>query len=160
MPTEDAWLAEIGSDKAVTADNYAGEAKPAIWLASERIAQAWMQYVKDTEVADTTPPPAPTNLRITGKELTWNAQADLESGLAGFIIERNGETVARLPQQGKNPFGRPIFQNLQYSDTPTQPLVSMKFVDADADLSKPRTYRVFSLNTRELKSEPASIDAR
>ena len=68
-----------------------------------------------------------------GNELTWEAEADPESGLAGFIIERDGKELAKLPEQGKNPFGRPIFQNLQYSDTPTQPLVPLRFADTKAE---------------------------
>ena len=115
-----------------------------------------MQYVKDTAVTDTTPPPAPTNLRVNGNELTWEAEADLESGLASFIIERDGQFLANVPEQGKNPFGRPIFQNLQYSDTPTQPLVPMRFTDTKAEPGKKHTYRVIAVNTVGLKSKPSA----
>jgi len=111
-----------------------------------------MQYSKDTALTDTTPPPAPTNLRVNGNELTWEVEADLESGLAGFIIERDGRFRAKIPEQGKNPFGRPIFQNLQYSDTPTQPLVPLRFTDDTANLSKQHTYRVVAVNTVGLRS--------
>jgi hypothetical protein len=117
-----------------------------------------MQYVRDTAVADTTPPPAPTNLRVRGNQLTWEAEADLESGLARFIIERDGEFLANLPQQGKNRFGRAIFQNLQYSDTPTQPLVPMHFTDTETDPGRKHVYRVIAVNTVGLKSTPA-VDA-
>jgi len=63
-----------------------------------------MQYVKDTAVIDTTPPPAPTNLLVQGHELSWEAEADLESGLARIVIERDGEFLANVPEQGKSPF--------------------------------------------------------
>ena len=106
-----------------------------------------MEYVKDTKVTDTTPPPAPTNVRVQGNKLTWEAEADLESGLASFVIERDGQFLATVPEQGKNPFGRPVFQNLQYSDTPTQPLVPMQFTDAKAEPGKKHTYRVIAVNT-------------
>ena len=62
-----------------------------------------MQYVKDTAVADKTPPPAPTNVRVSGNELSWEAEADLESGLASFIIERDGKFLANVPEQGQEP---------------------------------------------------------
>jgi hypothetical protein len=117
-----------------------------------------MQYVKDTEVTDNTPPPAPTNLRVRGNELTWEAEADLESGLASFIIERDGRFLANVPEQGKNRFGRPIFQNLQYSDTPTQPLVPMHFIDTKSESDRNHTYRVIAVNTVGLKSK-SSADA-
>jgi hypothetical protein len=112
-----------------------------------------MAYVKDTALPDTTPPPAPTNLRVTGNQLAWQAEADLESGLAGFIIERDGKEIAKLPEQPKNPFGRPIFQGLQYSDTPTQPLVPLTFTDKTAEPGKQHSYRVIAVNTVGLKSK-------
>ena len=153
MPTDTAWLADPAGIEAVPAAKFAGDPLKAAWLPNEAIARAWMQYVKDTAVADTTPPPAPANLRVQGNELSWEAEADLESGLAGFIIERDGEFLAHLPERGKNPFGRPIFQNLQYSDTPTQPLVPMQFTDSKAEPGKKHTYRVVAVNTVGLKSE-------
>ena len=125
MPTDKAWLASITGIEALPAAKFAGDPLKAAWLPSEAIAKSWMQYVKDTAVSDGTPPPAPTNVRLKGNELTWEAEADLESGLARFIIERDGKFLAHVPERGKNPFGRPLFQNLQYSDTPTQPLVQM-----------------------------------
>ena len=121
-------------------------------MPNEGIAHAWIQYVKDTGVSDTSPPPAPTNLRVSGNELSWEAEADLESGLASFIIERDGQFLANHPEQGKNPFGRPVFQNLQYSDTPTQPLVPLQFTDSKAEPGKNHTYRVIAVNTVGLKS--------
>ncbi|MEO8353661.1 MAG: hypothetical protein ABI680_18190, partial [Chthoniobacteraceae bacterium] len=97
-------------------------------------------------------PPAPTNLRVNGQELTWDAEADLESGLAHFIIERDGKPIATVPEQPKNPFGRPIFQGLQYSDTPSQPLVAMRFTDTKAEAGKEHHYRVIAVNTVGLES--------
>jgi len=106
----------------------------------------------DTGVTDISPPPAPANLRIRGNELTWEAEADVESGLAGFVIERDGQFLANFPEQNKNPFGRPVFQKLQYSDTPVQPLVQMRFTDTKAESGKSHNYRVLSVNTVGLKS--------
>jgi len=156
MPTDRAWLASPTGFEAVPAAQFAGDPLTAAWLPSESVARIWMQYVKDTAVTDTTPPPAPQNLRSSGNELSWEADADLESGLAGFVIERDGQFLAKLPEQGKNPFGRPVFQNLQYSDTPTQPLVPMRFVDAKADVGKKHTYRVIAVNTVGLRSVPSA----
>src|SRR5262249_14407539 len=127
MPTTDAWLAPLTSGEAVRAAKFAGKPFQAVWLPNEAMAKAWMHYVNDTAVTDVTPPPAPTTLRLQGNDLTWEAEADLESGLASFVIERDGQFLVQVPEQGKNAFGRPIFQNLQYSDTPTQPLVPMRY---------------------------------
>jgi hypothetical protein len=156
MPTDNAWLALPTGSEATPAAKYSGEPLKAAWLPNEAMAKAWMEYVKDTNVSDTTPPPAPTDIQLRGNKLTWRAEADLESGLATFIIERDGRVLATLPEKGKNPFGRPVFQNLQYSDTPTQPLTPMQFTDATAEAGKKYTYRVIAVNTVGLKSKPSS----
>jgi hypothetical protein len=118
MPTDQAWLAPVLGGEALPAAKYKGDSMKAAWLPNQAIAKAWMEYVKDTKVTDASPPPAPTNVRVQGNKLTWEAEADLESGLAYFIIERDGQFLAQVPEQPKNPFGRTLFQNLQYSDTP------------------------------------------
>jgi len=154
MPPEPAWVSEpTGTHSEIATST--NEPLTKAWLPCESVALAWRQYVKDTNVTDTTPPPAPTDVRLTGNELTWMAEADLESGLASFIIERNGEPLVALPEAGKNPFGRPVFQGLQYSDTPPQPLVEMRFTDTTAPAGKPHAYRVRAVNTAGLKSEPS-----
>ncbi len=158
MRASAAWLAplnEAGTNfiAPVPAGNFVGVKETSVWLPNKAIAQAWAQYVKDTAVTDVTPPPAPKKLRVKGNELTWEAEADVESGLAHFIIERDGQFLATLPDQGKNPFGRPILQNLQYSDTPTQPLAQMRFTDLKAEASKGHRYRVIAVNTVGLKSK-------
>jgi lysophospholipase L1-like esterase/pimeloyl-ACP methyl ester carboxylesterase len=155
MPTEPTWLSPIRGGEAQPQEKFSGNKLEAGWLPNEAIAKAWMEYVKDTKVSDMTPPPAPSEVRLTGAKLTWNTEADLESGLAGFAIERDGQLLATLPAQGRNPFGRPVFQNLQYSDTPTQPLVPMEFTDPKPEAGKVHVYRVTAINTVGLKSKPS-----
>jgi pimeloyl-ACP methyl ester carboxylesterase len=156
MSTESYWLAPPLGTVAASQANFDGDALQAGWLPNDAIATKWMQYVQNTEVADTTAPPPPTHLQITGTQLTWQVAADLESGLAGFIIQRDGELLAKIPENGKNPFGRPLFQNLQYSDTPAQPLVPMQYTDATADPDSTHAYRVIAINTVGLQSPPST----
>jgi len=156
MPTDTAWLAPITGDTAQPAAKTDDDANKLGWLPNESVARLWEQYVKDSAVTDTTPPPAPTNVRVEGNHLTWQAEADLESGLASFLIERDGQPLAEL--SGKNRFGRPLFQDLQYSDTPALPLIPMHYVDETAEPGKPHTYRVTAVNTVGLKS-PRSSEA-
>lgn len=156
MPADRAWLAPPTGSEATPAAAYAGEPLKAAWLPNAATAKAWTEYVRDTKVSDTTPPPAPTDVRVRGNTLTWTAEADPESGLASFVIERDGQVLATVPETGKNPFGRPVFQNLQYSDTPTQPLVPMQFTDTKAEAGKKCTYRVIAVNTAGLKSKPSA----
>lgn len=156
MPTENAYLAAPTGEEAVATAKFSGDARKAAWLPNESIARAWMQYVKDTTVEDRTPPPAPTDVRVSGNKLTWDAEADLESGLASFIIERDGKLLTSVPEKSNNPFGRPIFQNLQYSDTPTQPLVPFRFTDSTAKPGDKHTYLIIAVNTLGLKSRPSA----
>ena len=76
------------------------------------------------------------------------------NGKGAFVIERDGQFLAHFPEQPKNPFGRPIVQNLQYSDTPTQPLVSLQFTDSKAEPGKKHRYSVTAVNTAGLRSAP------
>jgi hypothetical protein len=159
MPEEAAWLVPLNVKEQnaiapLPAARFSGEPETSVWLPNATVAKAWAQYVKDTAVVDTTPPPAPFNVRIKGNELTWEAEADLGSGLARFIIERDGQLLATVPEQAKNPFGRAIFQNLQYSDTPTQPLIQMRFEDTTAQPGRKHRYGVIAVNTAGLKSKP------
>jgi len=156
MPTHAAFLAPFLGKKAVAETDYVGDKTLASWLPNQAVADLWTDYVRDSAVPDTTPPPAPFGLEVAptdkGNLLTWQVEADLESGLARCFIVRDGKRIAAVPKDNKNRFGRPVFQGLQYSDTPTMPLVRMRFVDADAEPGKKHRYRVVAENTVGLKS--------
>jgi hypothetical protein len=92
---------------------------------------------------------------LAGNELTWDAVADVESGIAGFIIERDGERLGDRPAPGKNPYGRDVFQGLQYSDTPLFPLVPLRYIDETASAELQHRYRVMAVNTAGLESPPS-----
>ncbi len=154
MSKEHAWLAHHKDSKAAPAAKFDGNPLEATWLPNEAIAHLWERYVVDTNIPDPSPPPAPKNVRVTEGILNWEAEADLQSGLARFIIHRDGKFLAKVPSDSKNPYGRPVFQNLQYSDTPTQPLVTMQFKDTSAEPGKRHLYQVISVNTVGLNSEP------
>ena len=153
MPIDGAWLAPLLGEKAVPEAKYSNDKTSSVWLPNEAIAKAWMHYVKDTNIPDETPPPSPTDLKVRANVLSWSAEADIESGLAHFVILRDGKEIATVPKDPKNRFGRPIFQGLQYSDTPLAPLVQMRFTDEGATPGKKHDYRIISVNTVGLKSE-------
>lgn len=158
MPLQESWLAVPTATLAVPAAKFDGDVRQAAWLPNATIAKKWMEYVTDTAVTDTTPPPAPTHVKLSENELTWQIVADLESGLASFIIERDGQFLATIPDQGNTPFGRPVFQNLQYSDTPTQPLVPLRYVDVTAVAGQQYQYTIRSVNTVGLESKPTAAE--
>jgi len=153
MPTGDVWLAKLLSTEAKPATEFDGDPNQSVWLPNAAIAAAWSQYVTDSAVVDTTPPPAPSKPAVKGNELTWTARADLQSGIERFLVERDGQIVASVPEEPKNPFGRPLFQGLQYSDTPAAPLVEMRYTDTTAESGKAHSYRIIAVNTAGVKSE-------
>ena len=152
---ETAWLAPRTGTVATVASAFDGDPHKAGWLPNKDIASKWMQYVSDTRVTDSTPPPAPYNVRVQGNTITWKSDADLESGLAKFVIRRDGKFLANVPKGDSNRFGRPIFQGLQYSDTPLQPLVKMEFTDETSVAGAKHSYQVLAVNTADLKSTPS-----
>jgi len=158
-----AWLAPLGSDTAVQAADYKEKPEESVWLPNKAVAKAWMEYIKTGAVSDTTPPPTPFNVQVTedgdhGREIRWDAEADFESGIGGFIVMRDGKELARVPEQPAGKFGRPLFQSMTYHDTPDQPMPQMRFVDASAKHGEKHAYAVMALNSVGLKSEPATAE--
>ena len=146
------------------ANQLSSEALKWSWLPNERIARLWTQYSKDSAVPDETPPPAPTKAVLDGEILVWECEADLESGLACFVIELDGKEIARVPEKSNNPFGRPVFQGLQYSDTPPQPLAQMRLsipknAESRSDSSSQK-WTIHSVNTVGRASSKAIVSKR
>ncbi len=159
MPTNGAWLAPWPGDSAQPAAQFAGDPAKAVWLPNERIANAWAEYVKAAVVSDSTPPPSPFDLKarpLCGTvELTWEAEADLESGLAGFVIERDGAEIATVPSGPVSKRAGTVFQRISFHDTPEPPMPAMRFTDAGVPPGPRHHYRVSALNTAGLKSKPS-----
>ena len=155
------WLAPVEGERAEPAIAYHGEAREAVWLPDERVARAWMEYVKTGAVDDITPPPAPSAVKAIATpegafEVTWDAVVDLDSGLRAFIVRRDGRELARVPEKPAGRFGRPLFQGLSYHDTPEKPLTTMRLVDTTAANGSKPEYEVIAVNSVGLESEPSA----
>ena len=155
-----AWFATLLGEEAQPAAKFSGNASEAVWLPNAQVAKAWVEYVITGEVADITPPPVPTNVKAAAKadgtvEVTWDAEADFESGIAAFIIQRDGKDVTRVPEKPVGKFGKPLFQTMSYHDTPEKPLPVMRFNDSSAKPGEKHEYRVIIVNSAELKSQPS-----
>jgi hypothetical protein len=154
------WLAPLQGATAVPAADFKEDPAEAVWLPGERVAKAWMEYVEKGAVGDETPPPAPFDLKAkttpeNAVELTWDADADLESGVRGFIIKRDGQEIGRVPEKPTGRFGRPLFQVMSYHDTPEKTLPAMRFVDPSPAPGAASNYRVIAVNSVGLSSEPS-----
>ena len=161
MDTSKAWLAPLFGDEAKSAAEFKGNPNEAVWLPNEAVAKAWMQYVKTGATSDTTPPPAPFNVRVSlkedqGTEITWDAEADFESGIQQFIVLRDGQELTEVPEKPIGKFGRPLFQSMTYHDTPSQPLLEMRYLDASAKPGETHTYSIITVNSVGLKSAPSA----
>jgi len=98
----------------------------------------------------TAPPTAPFILKATSKtdgtEITWDAEADFESGIQQFIVIRDGQELAKVPEKPIGKFGRPLFQSMTYHDTPSQPMPEMHYLDASAKPGETHTYSIITVN--------------
>jgi pimeloyl-ACP methyl ester carboxylesterase len=156
------WLAPFLSQTAVPASSYKGNPLEAVWLPNEQVAKIWTEYVKNGTVADVTPPLPPLNVRVTsrgsgGNEITWDAEADFESGIGGFIVMRDNRALARLPTMTPPVvYGRPLFQGLSYHDTPEGPLPEMRYLDVSAKPGEKHTYSILIVNSAGVPSEPSA----
>jgi hypothetical protein len=152
------WLAPMFGKEAVPAAEYHGELNESVWLPDETVAKAWTEYVKTGAVGDRTPPPAPFHIKASyrgerGTEITWNADADFESGIRSFVVLRDGVDLAKLPQDPVGRFGRPLFQGMTYHDTPTQPLAELRYFDTTTAAGDKHVYSVVAINGVGLKSD-------
>lgn len=90
-----------------------------------------------------------------GVDLTWAAEAAIESGLRGFVILRNGKEVAALPEKPRKQAGRALFRGRSYHDTPEKPLPAMRYVDKAAKSGEKPIYAGIAVNGAGLKSDAA-----
>ncbi len=154
LPAADAGTQTLTSTAAAKAD----------WETT--VAGKVAEYIRTGAVSDETPPPAPLEVTATRDSagpvrVAWKAEADFESGIRGFIIERDGKRIGRVPEKPVGRFGRPLFQSMSYHDTPQQPLPKMQFVDKNAPsagccFSSLPTYRVRTVNSVGLESQPTA----
>ncbi|WP_437223282.1 hypothetical protein SH661x_003150 [Planctomicrobium sp. SH661] len=159
-----AWLARKNETIAVSAKDFQGDTDSATWLPNAAFAKAWMEYVQTGEVSDDTPPPAPFDVQVTSHSdslqsrlITWNADADMESGCRQFLVLRNGEVIGQVPETPVGKYGRPLFQTNSYHDTPIRPWPKMEFLDESSSAGEASTYQVISVNGVGLKSDPAGV---
>jgi hypothetical protein len=91
-----------------------------------------------------------------GNEITWEAEADIVSGLGGFIVIRDGRGIAKLPTQPPEVvYGRLLFQGLSYHDTPVAPIPQMRHVDMSAQPGAKHVYTVIALSSAGVPSMPS-----
>jgi len=99
------WLADTLSLNTYAYDKYPGDPAALSWLPDSIVAAKWKEFVITGTVIDRTPPPVPygltkKRLHNMAVELTWKADADIESGIKQFHIYDGARLIARFPEHG------------------------------------------------------------
>lgn len=162
VDTSSGWLAPFLGDSASALAQFQGNPQEAGWLPNEAVARAWMEYVKTGAVGDATPPAPPSKVHTARLddgtvELTWDADADFESGLKEFVIMRDGKELGHVPEKPVGRFGRALFQAMSYHDTPERPLAQMRYLDQSAPEGALGRYEVIAVNSVGLASRAAGV---
>lgn len=134
---------------------------------SNRIAKLCREYAKTGNVTDTTPPEPPFGLRVEQKginavEISFNANADLESGIKNFHLYRNGEFLKSFIGYSDD-FNNKNFQYGNYGDEPVPESLyenvdnwiptKMTFRDYRLENNKEYSYKIKMINWSDLESD-------
>ncbi len=105
MDPSKVWLGDTLRLNTYKASGYKGDKNSMSWLPDSTVAAKWKEYIITGTVIDRTPPPAPYDLNLSVKhnravELTWKADADIESGIKFFNIYKDSHLITRYPSSG------------------------------------------------------------
>ena len=123
------------------------------WLPDVSLLRAYREYMTKGLVEDLSAPGSiPCSLRVTRVEglnewiLEWEAEADLESGIRQFVIYRDGQEVARLPESPDEKTGFGQFQGISFHDTPIPGYPHLRWVDYNQPRGRNPRYQVSFIN--------------
>jgi hypothetical protein len=98
------WLGDTLTLQLYRESEYTGDKSGLCLLPDEATARLWKEYVSTGTVTDRTPPPAPFNVKAkrsgNNTVVSWEAEADIESGILRFEIFKDGVPVGTLPETG------------------------------------------------------------
>ncbi len=145
------WLGDTLSLQLYKRSEFEGNCKGMCLFPDESTAKKWKEFVSTGKVEDKTPPPPPFNVkaiwRDNGWDVTWEADADIESGILRFNIFKNGILIGKLPDTG-------AFQYFDTNGDNTIPVAvpDMKF-SLPGSKSENMTISVQTVNHFNLASE-------
>lgn len=160
MPKDEAWLAAVESDAPAPIKDYKEDPLTASWLPNQAVALKYAEYIKKGVVSDTTPPPAPIQLKLekaddTNATLSWEVQADIETGVSGFEVMRDGQTYRQILSATDSKKILPTFQGISFHDTPMQPIAELK-ITLPLNEAQGHTFSLKALNGNGLSSAVSS----
>ena len=164
---DESWLGDPGSFEIERSEGFQGDPLARVWLPNEDFALRWQEYAKTGWVTDTSPPEAPYNIsfELLGKStvrITWEADADLESGIKQFYLFRNGIQIKKFVGINDD-YVKKNFQYGNYGDEPGPEALyenvddwiptKMEFLDYRLDADSTYTYKIRMENWSGLQSE-------
>ena len=128
-----------------------GDINNANWYPNKFFAEKWLEFIKTGHVTDSTPPlESPYNVEVrkqgNGVVISWQADADIESGIKGFKIYRNNEVINTDSIHSKWNF------QIDYHDNPKEIHDKFEFVDRDINKNRKYSYQVSMINQAGLES--------
>lgn len=146
------WLGDTLTLQICNEAAYTGDKAGYCVLPDEATAKLWQEYVSTGTIIDKTPPPAPFNVKAeynkNGITITWEADADIESGILRFEIFKNDILVGRLPESG-------AYQRFDTNGDNTIPIKVPEIIFRIEDIEKEeikisvRTINHFNLNSEK-----------
>ena len=132
------WLADTLLNNTYPYAKVKDQQKKYAWLPDSLTASKWKEYVITGTIVDRTRPDAPFDLRLkrlhnVTVEVSWKADADIESGIRCFHIYRGNQLIGRFPQNGDyQNFDRNGDDALPMSNLP-ELRTSVQFVKGDQE---------------------------
>ena len=105
MDYSKSWLADTTGIKIYKASTFMGNHDSMSWLPDSITARKYQEFIQSGTILDHTLPPTPYHVIIKkqnrqGIKITWEADADIESGIKYFNIYKNGKFIQRFPAEG------------------------------------------------------------
>jgi len=121
------------------------------WFPNKLFAEKWLEFIKTGNVTDSTPPtesPYGVEARKQGKGvvISWQATADIESGIKGFRIYRNNKIINMDSSQSNWNF------QFDYHDNPLEIYDRFEYVDRNINKEGEYKYQVSLINKAGLES--------
>ncbi len=155
LDPDQTWLGDTTTFEIFKETEYSGDKRRMARLPDHASAEAWREFASTNMVKDKTPPPAPAFVKVEKKGasllITWQALADVESGIARFRVYRDGEQVGTVPSSG-------IFQNYDLNGDNAIPVPAPEMkLEAGGVPAQPVRIGVETVNRDGLVSERTEV---
>lgn len=161
LTDEKSYLGNVTNFKIYRTTEFDGKTSELAWFPNVHVARAWQDFSKRGSISDGTPPPAPSNVQLKesedGWDVTWDADADIESGIGSFRVYRGETMISEIRGQVDkrwNPHGH--YHAWNYSD---QPLQGTEFPEMSFSLkANTENISVSTVNQSGVESEKSAAN--